>query len=83
MLKTRNTSFEGKRVLISGSGNVAQYCAQKVTQLGGKVMSLSDSNGTIVDEEGLDAEKLAYIMELKNVRRRQRRGLVEHGVQVG
>lgn len=69
MLKTRGTSFEGKRVLISGSGNVAQYCAQKVTQLGGKVMSLSDSNGTIIDEEGLDAEKLAYIMELKNVRR--------------
>ena len=55
MLKTRGTSFEGKRVLISGSGNVAQYCAQKVTQLGGKVMSLSDSNGTIIDEEGLDA----------------------------
>ena len=52
MLKTRGTSFEGKRVLISGSGNVAQYCAQKVTQLGGKVMSLSDSNGTIIDEEG-------------------------------
>ena len=69
MLKTRGTSFEGKRVLISGSGNVAQYCAQKVTQLGGKVLSLSDSNGTIIDEDGLDAEKLAFIMNLKNVRR--------------
>ncbi len=69
MLKTRGTSFEGKRVLISGSGNVAQYCAEKVTQLGGKVISLSDSNGTILDEDGIDAEKLAYVMELKNVRR--------------
>ena len=65
----RNTGYEGKTVIVSGSGNVAQYCAQKVTQLGGKVMSLSDSNGTIVDEEGLDAEKLAYIMELKNLYR--------------
>ncbi len=69
MLKTRGTSFEGKKVLISGSGNVAQFCAEKVTQLGGKVISLSDSNGTIIDEDGIDAEKLAFVMNLKNVRR--------------
>ncbi len=69
MLKTRGMSFEGRRVLISGSGNVAQFAAQKATQLGGKVLSLSDSNGTIVDEDGINAEKLAFVMELKNVRR--------------
>lgn len=69
MLKTRDTSFDGRRVLVSGSGNVAQYATEKATALGGKVISMSDSNGTIIDEAGIDAEKLAYIMELKNVRR--------------
>ena len=69
MLKTRGESIEGKRVLVSGSGNVAQYSVEKVNQLGGKVISLSDSNGTIIDEDGVDAEKLQYVLELKNVRR--------------
>ena len=69
MLKTRDTSFDGKRVLISGSGNVAQYACEKATQLGAKVLSLSDSNGSIIDEDGIDAEKLAFVQELKNVRR--------------
>jgi glutamate dehydrogenase (NADP+) len=69
MLKTRNESFDGKTVLVSGSGNVAQYTIQKVTQLGGKVVSVSDSDGTIIDEEGICNKKLAYLMELKNVHR--------------
>ena len=69
MLKTKGDSIGGKRVLISGSGNVAQYAAQKVNQLGGKVISLSDSNGTIIDEDGIDGEKLQFVMELKNVKR--------------
>jgi glutamate dehydrogenase/leucine dehydrogenase len=61
--------MKGRRVLISGSGNVAQFAAEKVIQLGGKPLSLSDSNGFIVDEEGLNAEKLAFVMQLKNVKR--------------
>jgi glutamate dehydrogenase (NADP+) len=69
MLKTRNESLEGKTCLVSGSGNVAQYTVQKITQLGGRAVTLSDSGGYIYDEKGIDAEKLAYIMELKNVRR--------------
>ncbi|HUU82300.1 MAG TPA: NADP-specific glutamate dehydrogenase [Phycisphaerae bacterium] len=69
MLKTRGESFQGKRVVISGSGNVAQYAAEKVLALGGKVLTFSDSNGFIVDEEGIDNKKLAFIMDLKNVRR--------------
>ncbi len=69
MLATRGESFAGKKVLISGSGNVAQYAAEKATQLGGKVLTLSDSNGTILDKDGIDAEKLAFIMNLKNVKR--------------
>ena len=69
MLKTRGESFEGKRVLISGSGNVAQYATQKVMELGGKVISLSDSNGTIIDEAGIDQEKWEFVMDLKNNRR--------------
>ncbi len=69
MLKTRGESFDGKNVLVSGSGNVAQYTIQKVTQLGGKVVSVSDSDGTIIDEDGICREKLAYLMELKNVHR--------------
>jgi glutamate dehydrogenase (NADP+) len=69
MLKTRGLAFEGRRVAVSGSGNVAQYSVQKVNQLGGKVVTLSDSNGSIVDEEGINEEKWRYIMELKNLRR--------------
>lgn len=67
MLKTKNDSFEGKTVAISGSGNVAQYAVEKATQLGAKVVTMSDSNGYIYDPDGIDAEKLAYVMELKNV----------------
>ena len=69
MLKTRNDSFKGKTVVVSGSGNVAQYTVEKVNQLGGKVVSLSDSGGTIYDAKGIDAEKLAFVIELKNVKR--------------
>jgi glutamate dehydrogenase (NADP+) len=69
MLKIRDECLEGKRVLVSGSGNVAQYTVEKVNQLGGKVISLSDSNGTVIDEDGIDDEKLQYVMELKNVLR--------------
>jgi len=69
MLATRNETFKGKTVAISGSGNVAQYATEKVTELGGKVVTLSDSSGFIYDPDGIDAEKLAWIMELKNVKR--------------
>lgn len=69
MLNTRKQTFEGKKCLVSGSGNVAQYAVEKITQLGGKVLTLSDSNGYIYDEEGINAEKLKFVMELKNVRR--------------
>jgi glutamate dehydrogenase (NADP+) len=69
MLATRGEGFTGKRVAVSGSGNVAQYTVEKVAQLGGKVITLSDSNGTIVDETGIDAEKLAWVIDLKNVKR--------------
>lgn len=69
MLKTKGDSFEGKVVAISGSGNVAQYAAEKAIQLGAKVVTLSDSGGTVYDKEGINAEKLAWIMELKNVKR--------------
>ncbi|HPJ78763.1 MAG TPA: NADP-specific glutamate dehydrogenase [Prolixibacteraceae bacterium] len=67
MLDTIGESIEGKTVVISGSGNVAQFAVEKVTQLGGKVVTLSDSNGFIHDPEGINAEKLEYVMELKNV----------------
>ena len=67
MLETKNDSFKGKTVVVSGSGNVAQYAAQKATELGGKVVTLSDSAGYIFDADGIDAEKLAYVMEIKNV----------------
>jgi glutamate dehydrogenase/leucine dehydrogenase len=69
MLATRGQGFKGKTVCISGSGNVAQYATEKVTQLGGKVVTLSDSNGFIYDPKGIDTGKLDYIMELKNVKR--------------
>jgi glutamate dehydrogenase (NADP+) len=67
MLKTKGKSFAGQTVVVSGSGNVAQYAAEKATQLGGKVVTMSDSSGYIYDEAGIDAEKLAYVMEIKNV----------------
>jgi glutamate dehydrogenase (NADP+) len=69
MLKTRGDSLEGKICTISGSGNVAQYTVEKLLQLGAKPVTLSDSNGTIYDKDGINAEKLAWVMELKNVRR--------------
>ena len=69
MMKTLNKTMAGKRVAISGSGNVAQYAAQKVNQLGGKIVTLSDSNGTLVDEGGIDGEKWEFVMDLKNFRR--------------
>ncbi len=69
MLATRGETLEGKTCLVSGSGNVAQYTVEKINQLGGKVVTLSDSSGYIYDEEGIDAEKLAFVMELKNVKR--------------
>ena len=69
MLNVRGQSFEGKTVCISGSGNVAQYACEKATQLGAKVVTLSDSSGYIYDKDGIDAKKLAFIMELKNVKR--------------
>ena len=69
MLKTKGESIEGKTVVISGSGNVAQYAAEKVLQLGGKVLTLSDSGGTIYDPDGIDNEKLEWVMDLKNNRR--------------
>lgn len=69
MLATRKQDFHGKTVVVSGAGNVAQYTVEKVNQLGGKVITLCDSDGTIVDEAGIDAEKLAFVMDLKNVSR--------------
>ena len=69
MLKTRSETFMGKTCTVSGSGNVAQYTVEKINQLGGKVVSLSDSAGTIYDKDGINAEKLAFVMELKNVKR--------------
>jgi glutamate dehydrogenase (NADP+) len=69
MLSTKNDSFQGKIVAVSGSGNVAQYACEKATQLGATVVTLSDSEGYIYDAEGIDAEKLAWVMDLKNVKR--------------
>jgi len=69
MLATRDETLEGKTCLVSGSGNVAQYATEKVLDLGGKVVTLSDSGGFIYDEEGIDRDKLAWVMELKEVRR--------------
>ena len=69
MLSTRGESFQGKKVNISGAGNVAQYAAQKAMRLGAKVQTLSDSDGFIYDPEGLNEEKMAFVFELKNIRR--------------
>jgi glutamate dehydrogenase (NADP+) len=69
MLETKGESFKGKTVVISGSGNVAQYAAEKAMEFGGKVVTFSDSAGYIYDEEGMNEEKLAYVMDLKNNKR--------------
>ena len=69
MLETKNDSFNGKIVAISGSGNVAQFACEKATELGAKVVTLSDSGGTVYDPNGIDNDKLAYVMELKNEKR--------------
>jgi glutamate dehydrogenase (NADP+) len=69
MLKTRSETLKGKTALVSGSGNVAQYTVEKLLDLGAKPVTLSDSNGYVYDESGIDREKLAFVMELKNVRR--------------
>lgn len=69
MLATKGDGFKGKKVVISGSGNVAQYAAEKATELGATVLTLSDSSGYILDTDGIDAEKLAHVMHIKNVER--------------
>jgi glutamate dehydrogenase (NADP+) len=69
MLKTRDQSLEGKTCLVSGSGNVAQFTVEKINHLGGKAVTLSDSGGSIYDPDGIDEEKLAWVQDLKNVRR--------------
>ena len=68
MLKYQNNAIEGKSVVVSGSGNVAQYATEKVNQLGGKVVTLSDSSGYIFDPKGIDSEKLAWVIDLKNTK---------------
>ena len=78
MLKTKDDSFKGKTVVVSGSGNVAQYACEKVTQLGGKVVTLSDSKGFIYDPEGIDANKLAWVMDLKNNKRGRIKEYADH-----
>jgi glutamate dehydrogenase (NADP+) len=69
MLQTKGESLKGKTCIVSGSGNVAQFTTEKINQLGGRVVTLSDSAGFIHDPDGIDAEKLAYVMDLKNIRR--------------
>ena len=82
MLKTKGLEVAGKTVLVSGSGNVAQFTAEKILELGGKVVTLSDSNGYIYDPDGIDREKLDYVMELKNVYRGRIREYAEkYGVK--
>ncbi len=78
MLATKGDDLSGKVCVVSGSGNVAQYLVEKLNQLGAKVVTMSDSNGYIFDPEGIDAEKLAWIMELKNVRRGRIKEYAEH-----
>ena len=77
MLATRGEGIKGKTATVSGSGNVAQYTVEKINQLGGKVITLSDSSGTVVDQDGIDDEKLAWVMDLKNVRRGRIREYVD------
>ncbi len=82
MLRTRGIDLKGKTVLVSGSGNVAQYTVEKLIQLGAKPVTLSDSDGYIYDPDGIDADKLAYVMELKNVKRGRIREYAEkYGVK--
>ena len=69
MLKTKKDTFKGKTCTVSGSGNVAQYTVEKLNQLGGKVVTLSDSSGMIYDPDGIDNQKLSYVMDLKNIKR--------------
>jgi glutamate dehydrogenase (NADP+) len=69
MLKTKGQALAGKTVAVSGSGNVSQYAIEKVNQLGGKVITMSDSSGTVVDKDGIKGEKWDYLMDLKNVKR--------------
>src|SRR5207253_3464257 len=69
MLKTREESLQDKPCLVSGSGNVAQYTVEKLLDLGAKPITLSDSSGFIIDEHGIDRERLAYVLDLKNARR--------------
>ncbi len=78
MLATKNDELAGKVCVVSGSGNVAQYLVEKLNQLGAKVVTMSDSNGYVFDPEGIDAEKLAWVMELKNVRRGRIKEYAEH-----
>jgi len=77
-LKTKGDSFQGKKVSVSGSGNVAQFATEKIIELGGKVVTLSDSSGFIVDDDGIDKEKLDFVFELKNVRRGRIKEYAEH-----
>ncbi len=77
MLATRNETFEGKTCLISGSGNVAQHTAEKIIELGGKVLTLSDSSGYIYDPEGIDKKKLEFVKRLKNIKRGRIREYVD------
>lgn len=77
MLQTKDETFEGKTCLVSGSGNVAQFTTEKILELGGKVVTLSDSSGYIYDEEGVTTEKLQFVKTLKNVRRGRIREYVE------
>jgi len=77
MLESKGQSFQGKTVVVSGSGNVAQFAVKKATEFGGKVVTMSDSGGFIYDEEGINEEKLAFIMELKNVKRGRIKEYVE------
>jgi glutamate dehydrogenase (NADP+) len=78
MLKTRGQSFQGKLVAVSGSGNVTQYAIQKVNELGGKVVTVSDSNGTVHDKNGIDETRWRYLMDLKNIRRGRIKEYADH-----
>ncbi|HMQ06981.1 MAG TPA: NADP-specific glutamate dehydrogenase [Saprospiraceae bacterium] len=78
MMKSRNDALEGKKILISGSGNVAQFACEKAIEFGGKVITLSDSSGFILDEEGINKEKLDFVKELKNVKRGRIKDYISH-----
>jgi glutamate dehydrogenase/leucine dehydrogenase len=78
MMKTKKDTIKGKTITVSGSGNVAQYTVDKVLQLGGKVVTLSDSSGMIYDPDGIDQKKLAWVMDLKNIKRGRIKEYAEH-----